>query len=189
MARPGVKEGLAAIHIDRPALLLQLFQFGTRELEEMTADITWLHQDDQPQVEFSAPKALYAGPMLTTNVAGFERFKGDPREVVRDYDASRQDAAFYQALGMLWRYQLRFDAARDALERAVALDPSSISSWEELGQLYVRLRQPVRGREALARALALDPARAQAYRLLARMARQEHQLSEAQRLYERSASL
>ena len=168
---------------------MQLYWFGNRELETLTSDITWLHEDDQPGLEFSAPKALYAGPTFLINYDGLERFKGQPQAIVRGYDPAREDAAFYRGLGGLWRYRLQNDKARDALERAVALDPSSSDGWERLGDLYLQTRESLKAQEALTKATQLAPQRAAPYRALARMYWQQKKLEEARRFYELAARL
>lgn len=189
LASPQVNESLRAVHVERPEVLLQLFWMGNAEVEELTSDIGWLHEDDRPTLEFSAPKALYVGPSMVTNYGGLERFKGEPHTIAVGYEASTQDAAFYQALGALWRYRTEPEKAKDALERSVALDPTAGEAWLDLGELYVQRREPLKAQEALTKAMHLLPQRPESYRWLARIHWQQQQLAEAQRLFQQAASL
>jgi len=189
MASPKISESLRTIKIEGPETLLRLYWFGSREIEALTSDITWLHEDDQPSLEFSAPKALYAGPTFLTNYGGLERFKGQPQAIARGYDPAREDAAFYRGLGALWSYRAQNDKAKEALERAVALDPSSGDGWERLGELYLQTRELLKAQEALTKATQLAPRRAAPYRVLARMYWQQKKLEDAQRFYEQAARL
>ncbi len=189
MSAPAIRDGLSRVKIDRPSVLLQMFRLGGREVDTVTADITWLHQDDQPWLEFSAPKALYLAPILTANVEGLGQFKAEPQAIVRGYDDASEgrQASFHRALGELWRYQDQLGPAQDALERAVEIDPTSAETWTALGEVYLQLRKTVRARDALATAFELDPANAKAVGLLARIAWQGGQLDEAKRLYDQAA--
>jgi len=189
MAVPSVREGLAAVRVTTPEVLLQSFLFGTTELEQLTSDAPWVHVDDQPWLEFSAPKALYLGPIVKTNAGGLERFQIPPQSLVPDYDASREDEAFYRDLGAMWSFRLQFDKARKALEQAVAVNPASSEARGQLGALYLRLQEFLKAEAALTQAAALAPGDPKPYRLLARLHWQQQQRQLAQRFYLQAASL
>ncbi len=189
MATPAIKESLKVVGIERPEQLLQLFWLGTREVEQITADVYWLHQDDQPWIEFNAPKALYADPTLFDNFAGLERFKGQPDAIAPGYRTRKEDEAFYSALASLWDFRGERAKAEKALEQAVALNPTSSDAWVSLGELYFKDRQYLKTSDALMKAVQFAPSNAKACRLLGRLHWQQRKPAEAQQWYERSASL
>lgn len=169
MNRPGVRESLDVVRVGRPELFAQMLMLGTREVEALTADTEAVHRDDQPSVEFNAPKALYASPSFAANYDGIGRFRASPGEVITGYDPAREDAAFFRELGLVWTS--REDAARAAaaFERAVELDPGSADAWARLGELYAGTNRPLKAEHAFQRAIAADPAAPEAYRLTGRL--------------------
>jgi len=187
MADPNIRESLQLVQIDRPEVLLRLFWFSHPELETLTSDISWLHEDDQPLLEFSAPKALFVGQTLAANYQGLEQFSAQPQAIARGYDPAREDAAFYQALGRLFRFRLQDQKAKEALERAVELDPTSAETWTQLGELYVLSQEYLKAQVALTKAIERSPTHREAYRLLARVNWQQHRVDEAARWYEQAA--
>ena len=189
MARPAIRESLAVVHAERPDVLLQLFWLGTREVEAVTADIGWVHEDDQPSIEFNAPKSLYAGGALRLNSEGLQRFKVAPQALVSDYQPADEDAEFHRALATLWSFRRQEPKALEALERAAALDPSSSETWTRVGTLAFEQQRLLKAQEALLNAIRIDPARAEAYRLLARLSKQQGRLDEAGVFYRRAISL
>jgi len=189
MASPAIHEGLAVVLTERPEVLLQLFWLGTQELEALTADISWVHQDDQPSVEFNAPKSLYSSQAFRINYAGLERFKSHPRAIAPGYDRGLEDAGFYDALAAMWSDRGQEEKAQEALEQAVRLDPSSSKRWMRLGELALKRRQPLKAKEALRNAIQADPAHIEVYRLLATLHWEQGQLPEAQGFYEQALRL
>lgn len=189
MAQPAVREALRVVDVDRPEVLLQMFLFGNAELDQLTADTPWLHEDDLPWLEFSAPKALYAGPTLALNFMGLERMKSQPAQIARGYDPTRETADFYRAMGKLWNRRWQLDKAKAALEQAVTRDTTSVETWVELGKLYIQFQEHLRAEDALATAIRLAPSNQEAVRLLARLRWQQRQLEEAGQLYEQAARL
>ena len=187
MASPRVKQALSAIHLTSPDELLELFWFGNREVERITADVQWVHQDDQPLVEFNAPKALYVNGTFNLNYQNLEKFKSTVESIVAGYVPPTKTADRYQRLASMWEYREEGDKAIEALEQAVALDPNAGASWKELGLLRIRSRDFLRGEDALKRAIQLPDAKVEAYRLLARLNRIQHRGEEAQRFYEEMA--
>ena len=67
----------------------------------------------------------------------------------------------YNNLAALYAQQGRYDAARDALQRAIDAQPSYATAHENLGDIYARLAA-----RSYARALELDAGRAEAQRKL-----------------------
>lgn len=74
---------------------------------------------------------------------------------------SRQSAAYrargLQGVGLSLLAQNRLDPAENALQKAVAADPSLWRSWNALGDLADTSRKPLKAIEYYARALALTP--------------------------------
>jgi spermidine synthase len=189
MALPAVREGLATVRVTTPEVLLRSFLFSSPELEQLTADVRWVHEDDQPWLEFSAPKALYLGPIVKTNMSGLERFQIPPQSLVPDYDASRENEAFYRDLGAMWSFRLQFDKAQEALGQATAVNPVSSEAWLQLGAFDLRLREFLKAETALTQAAALAPDDPKPYRALAQLHWQQQQRRLAQRFYLQAASL
>ncbi len=189
MAVPAVNEALEVVRVTRPEVLLQLFWFGNRQVEQLTADITMLHEDDMPWVEFNAPKALYLDPALVMNSAGLAQFKTGPQEVAPAYQSSAEDASFYRDVAAMWNVRLEPRKAKEALERAVARDPSSAETRVLLAQHYLVDGEHLRASEALTKATELAPADPEAYRWLGRLHLRQGQLGQAQRFYEQGARL
>ena len=189
MATPSIRENLAMIHIDRPDVLLQNFWFSERALEQLTADVSWVHQDDQPWIEFDAPKALYAGGAFSANFLGLESFKESPATIVSGYSEKTRDRAFYVALASMRDARHEDDQAQRALEQAIELDPQASDLWVRLAELSLKRQEPLKAKEALMKAIAASATNATAYRWLGWLHWQQHQLKEAARWYRKSSSL
>ena len=61
LAQPAIKEDLDRVALGNPRVLLESFRLGPEQVRQVVSDTPWVHEDDQPWVEFSAPKALYVG--------------------------------------------------------------------------------------------------------------------------------
>ena len=189
MRDPNIRESLKVVQVERPDVLLQLYLMGDKEVEELTADVPWVHEDDQPWLEFSAPKAMYADPTLNANFGGLQGFKSAPQAIAPGYDSTKEDGKFFMAVAAMWHARLLDDKTQDALERAVKADPSLAAAWLQLAELYHRSRQYFKVEQALRKAMALDPGNARPYHLLGRLNWQQKRFEEAQGFYERAASL
>ncbi|MBI4341734.1 MAG: fused MFS/spermidine synthase [Candidatus Omnitrophica bacterium] len=189
MADPKVRQSLERIAIDRPELLLQLFLMGNAEVERLTGDVLWVHEDDRPSVEFHAPKALYLHDVFKVNYHGLRRFAAPPQTMAPDYRVEALDGAFYDALGFLRRSRHEQEEAIQAFEEAVRRDPQSAQAWVHLGRASLQARLFVKGEAALQQALALDPRHAQAHALMGKLQWKFGNAAEARRHYERSAAL
>jgi TolB-like protein/tetratricopeptide (TPR) repeat protein len=84
--------------------------------------------------------------------------------------------------GATLRRMNRFTAARQSLDRAIALDPNSPEAHYRLGQLFYYTTDFADARVSLLRALALDPARPVTYGLLGAVAYFERRYADAERL-------
>ena len=188
MASPKIRESLATVYADTPELLLESYWLGTREVEELTADVEWLHQDDLPWVEFNAPRALYVAGSHLINYGGLAGFKGEPSTLVPDYDGPPKTAESYLSLASRLSFRGELVKQRDVLEEAIALDPDSSATWLRLGEVYARTGQLLPAREALREAARLAPEDPAPLQRLARMTCQQEQFEQAQALFEQAAS-
>jgi len=189
MAQPGIRETLALIQAERPELLLQLLVLGDREVEEVTADMPWLHEDDLPWLEFNAPKALYVAHTMTVNYEGLMRFQRPPSETVPGYPKDVEDAAFFHAMADLWESRQDWDKALQSARRAVERAPDAAGSWVRVGELAATLRRAWEAEEALSRAVELDPSNVAPHRLLAKLLDSQRRHEEARRHYRDAAML
>jgi tetratricopeptide (TPR) repeat protein len=189
MQRPRVAESLRTVRAEHPEALLSLFLFGTREVEQLTADISWVHRDDVPEVEFRAPKALYADSMFPMNYAGLERFRTIPTAVVPDYDPARRDAAAYTATALLWNVRDEPQRVLQALEQAQAREPDAVDTQIRLAEAAAQAGRWLEAEAVLERALERHPTHLTVLRLLARLRFTQGQLGEAADTYERVAHL
>jgi spermidine synthase len=189
MAAPAVREALKVVHADRPPVLLRLFLFGEREIERLTADVSWVHEDAHPSIEFNAPKALYVDRTLGTNLSGLEQFVIGADAAVEGYDPDSATLEDYKEVARYWKAQGDLDRTTGAAERVVALDQTSSDSWRTLGTLLLQQQRMLRGDAALRKAIQLNPSDAETYRLLAGTYWQEGRLDEAGEFYGRAASL
>src|ERR1043166_1144922 len=87
------------------------------------------------------------------------------------------------------RTKSRFGIARENLERAVALEPSSAEAHFRLGQVFFRLGDYATARVSLLRSLALDPARPVTYELLGVVEYFERRPPDALRMLDSALSL
>ncbi len=156
MADPKIAEALKVVKIERPDVFFNLMLFGTPEVEKATADITWNHEDDQPWIEFDAPKALYADETLPINVRGIEQFRVPLQSVVKGYDPAREDAAFHLAMADLWEYRNEPPKFRKSLEDATKAEPTNWRAWYRLGVMKMQM-QPLGAEGDLRRAADLAP--------------------------------
>jgi spermidine synthase len=189
MREPSVQEGLKVVQADRPEALLSSFLLDTEAVRRVTADTSWVHEDDLPWIEFSAPKALYADPTLLINWEGLARFRTPATAIVPDYASPAEDAESQRALAALYQYRDQPDEARKALERAVSLDPASGQAWRRLGQLYANARWDLRAEDALGRAARADGADVEALRDAARLHWQQEAYAAAEQLYLQAAAV
>ncbi len=189
MADPRLKESLTAIGITQPEALLELYWMGNREVERVSAGIDWTHQDDQPSIEFTAPRAMYMNRISRLNFAGLEALKGKPQDLAVGYAPNLKDAKFQRALANLWQWRDQPLKAIQALEQAVAVDPSSAKSWLDLGNLYRTQNKILQSEQSYLRAIQADPDDPQPYQKLALLYWQQGKLPQAQSYYEQAASV
>ncbi|MBI3997103.1 MAG: fused MFS/spermidine synthase [Candidatus Omnitrophica bacterium] len=188
MAAPSIHDALATMHLERPDVLLHTFWFANREVEAVTAGDSSLHEDDQPFLEFDAPKALYADAVTAANITGLRQFIASPEAIVTNRPARILDPESYQALSLFRISQEQLKDTEQALTQWVTLDPSSKEAWIGLSGVYQQMQQPLRARDALMQVLAVDPSDATANRLLGRLHWQQGQLQEARPFYQQAVA-
>ena len=187
MQQPQVRESLARVGSDRPELLLELFLLGNTEVESLTSDVSAVHADDRPVIEFHAPKALYNDAAYTENYEGLRRFAGSPSTVVSGYQRP-QDAAFYDAVGRMRAIRKEPRFALEAYETSAELNAASIETWLHVAESALDLNRYLNAEQALQRALELDPHDARAQALMGRLQTAYGRPDDAQRAYEASAA-
>jgi spermidine synthase len=187
MEPAGIKESLARVQMDQPAQLLQLLVLGGEQVEQVTADVQWIHQDDQPLIEFNAPKALYLDVAThELNYDGLERFRPETVEMVPDYDPSLEDAAFHRTMGNIWAARGEREKALTALEQAAALAPDA-ETLIQLARIHLAKQEQLKAQQLLEESLRLDPTLATPYQLLARISLGNGQVEAAAASYRQAA--
>ncbi len=189
MARPALQPGLRRVQIDRPELFLQMVLLGDREIDQLTADTPWLHQDDQPSVEFNAPKALYSDSTLAINYEGLRAFRADGRTISPDAPSIDEDAAMLERVGRFWDTRGDDEDAQKALEQAVRVRPEAAGAWTLLGEVRIKRRQLLKGEEALRRAAELAPKDWRCLHLLAVLQLRQGRKEQARAALERVGAL
>jgi len=184
-----IREDLERVGVIHPQAFLELFWLGREQVEQVTADVSWVHQDDRPWIEFSAPRALYVKPTFSVNHDGLSRFKAPKAVMAPTLAAQEPSAASEMALGHHYRFRQEGKKAIEAFERAVTLDPNSVEVNLRLAELYEEHRLPLKAQEALRRVLAVEPDSGEAHRLLARSLQRQDKLTEALDAYESLAEL
>jgi tetratricopeptide (TPR) repeat protein len=162
---------------------------GNAEVEAVTQDIFWVHRDDQPSIEFNAPKSLYAEGVFERNYEGLQRFKADPSAIAPDYSTELETPEFYCALAELWNKREEPEKALETYEKLVRLQPASAEAWSGLANAALARNQPLRAEAALKQAVSLAPNDAESARLLGRLRWRFGLLEEAQRAYELAAAV
>lgn len=79
------------------------------------------------------------------------------REYRKGLTEHPESAPLHAGLGHLFRQQRLLDAARDELDKAVALDPTDPVAIFELGDVFQRQGDQVHASALLSRALEIDP--------------------------------
>ncbi len=184
MAQPAIRDSLRMAGVERPEALLQLLWLGPRELEAVTADTPWLHQDDQPSVEFNAPKALYLDANLPLNYAGLQRFRAPVQELVHGYQPPAvEDTALALSLARLWLFRDEQQLAEAELRGAVARDPGSVEAWRMLGELSLQNHRLLQADAAFRRAAQAAPGDPSAFQSLGRLNLSQGRFPEALEWY------
>lgn len=188
-AQPAIRDNLGRIGITHPRALLEAFWMAPDDVRRLTADIAWLHQDDKPFLEFSAPKALYVGPTFEINYEGLRGFRSPPTAIAPDVADAPQDGAYWAAIADFYLYRGEIARTVEALENAVAAEPNNAALWLRLGEQATQRSMHLKAREAFNRALAIEPSRVETYYALAQLLRRQSEVEQALAAYERAGRL
>lgn len=189
MKEPAIAKALEVIQMSRPEVLFELYQMGSQQVEELTADIAWLHQDDMPSVEFSAPRALYAGNAFQLNVSGMQKFIAQPQAAFPGGNLPSDDPLVLLEIAQFWASRNDREKARSALEKSIRFDPTFRKAWILLGLLQQSERNILKSEESFRHAIMSDPTHPEAYRLLGRLYWQARMFPEALDEYLHAAKL
>jgi spermidine synthase len=159
---------------------------GRAEIERWVEDRTAfpsgppLNTDDQPHVEFVAPRRNVMGPARAAALAAglyseMVRSGGDVRDVLSGAPSSgAAESAFLRTLADRYYAAIQPERVARTLEAAVALHPDDARAWESLGGFALDRRDYRRAEAAHRELVRLEPRNAAAWlRLGAALARQE----------------
>jgi spermidine synthase len=190
IADPAVAANLAGVGVQE-AIDLLLDQVMDEEDLRAFAGEGRHNTDDDPLIEFSAPRGLFLGPEERTRILGLLESGGRavvPRilhEPGLDAGASAGEraAAYVRLAGVMRRKEMLERSAR-LLRTALALDGNVAAAHASLGEIrYVQGRRE-EAEQALGRALEQDPGLKQPYMLLGFLYFERRNLSEARRMFD-----
>lgn len=114
----------------------------------------------------------------------------EAEKIYRDIlESHPQSADVWHLLGILLAQQQQWEAARTALEKATALDPTNFSYENSLGNIFKNLRDFPRAQQHYEKALQLKPDYAIAHHNLAIIADQQGDISTAIQQYRQALTL
>lgn len=124
------------------------------------------------------------------SLSGLLLVRGEDQEVLelcrRGISRHREDvrtSKLHFTCGYVYMRGNQYEEARTAFERALALDSSSATAWNNLGHVQLNLGEEAAARRALEAAIAADSTLADAHYNLGSLFLQKGQLAEAQRAY------
>ena len=189
LAVPAIREDLDRIRLTHPLAFLESFWLGPEQVRRLTADVGWAHTDDHPELEFSAPKALYSRAAFKTNYDGMKGLKAPASAIAPEAPDAEQDAAFHLALARAAQFREEPDAALQAFERALELEPDDAAASLELGRLAAQRGLTGKAEAALRRAMESDARNPDAHYEWARLLWRQERFDDALKHYERAAAL
>ncbi len=111
--------------------------------------------------------------------------KADIPAAVREFEAERTinplNGNLYDRLGDAYLRDGKFEEAKDALNRAVLLEPSSTAPYILLGQTFLKLNEPIEALHYLDHAEKMDPSNYLTHNLLGQAYKATGQTEEAKR--------
>ncbi len=183
--QPKVKSSLSWLKIHSPETLLALFVFSDTGIKNLTAGIDWLHRDDQPWLEFSSPKAMYASKkLLTQNYSGLDRFKEEPSVFVSGLPQPWPRYGDHVPLAHLWNQRGEISREMAELEKVVDLGLQNPEHLMDLALAYTKLNRPLQAKAMYQKVIAVRPLLAEPYQALAELALKEAAHDEAIQWYE-----
>ncbi len=189
LAVPAIREDLERIHLAHPRAFVESFWLGPEQVRRVTADVGWVHTDDQPWLEFSAPKALYSRAVFKANYDGLKQLRAPASAIAPDAPDAERDAAFHLTMGRAATFREEPDAAMAAFERVLMLEPGHAAAALEVGKLAARRGLTEKAEQALTRAIESDARNPEAQYELARLLWRQERVDDALKTYERAAAL
>jgi spermidine synthase len=156
---------------------------------------TPLNTDDNPHVEFVAPRRNVMGPARAAALAAglyteMARAGADVREVLSGAPSGgAAEAAFLRALADRYFSAVQPERFVRTLEAAVATSPGDARAWEALGNFALDRRDYRRAEEAHRALVRLEPANVAAWLRLAAILARQQQWAEARDAIARARAL
>jgi len=149
-----------------------------------------LRREFVDQAESFARKALEFNPALPGAhqlLGEIALAKADLPAAVKELETEQKlnplDGPMYDRLGDAYVRNGQFEEARNALNKAVLLEPNATGPYILLGEALIKLGEPVSALHYLNRALAMDPGNYVTHNMLGQAYRATGQTSEANREY------
>ena len=170
---PGVAEDLRGIGFWHPLSIFAAFVLDGEDLGRMLADVSGLHTDDHPVIEYLSPRAGYVDT-TTANDAGIQALQTKRLPAIAGYDEARDfDARARYLLGFGMASIGRYDAAVPLMEESVRGDKPDPKFLIGLGNQYRAKGLSAKAARVYERALSLSAAESEASLRLAELRRAE----------------
>ena len=168
---PGVAEDLRGIGFWHPLSIFAAFVLDGEDLGRMLADVSGLHTDDHPVIEYLSPRAGYTDT-TTANDAGVQSLQTKRLPAIAGYDEARDfDARARYLLGFGMASIGRVDAAIPLMEESVRGEKPDPKFLIGLGNQYRAKGLSAKAARAYERALSLSAAETEASLRLAELLR------------------
>ncbi len=168
---PGVAEDLRGIGFWHPLSIFAAFVLDGEDLGRMLADVSGLHTDDHPVIEYLSPRAGYVDT-TTANDAGVQALQTKRLPAIAGYDEVRDfDARARYLLGFGMASIGRVDAAIPLMEESVRGEKPDPKFLIGLGNQYRAKGLSTKAARAYERALSLSAAETEASLRLAELLR------------------
>ena len=168
---PGVAEDLRGIGFWHPLSIFAAFVLDGEDLGRMLADVSGLHTDDHPVIEYLSPRAGYVDT-TTANDAGVQALQTKRLPAIAGYDEARDfDARARYLLGFGMASIGRVDAAIPLMEESVRGEKPDPKFLIGLGNQYRAKGLSAKAARAYERALSLSAAETEASLRLAELLR------------------
>lgn len=174
-----VQKNLSQVYINDAATLMGYFLMDGKAVSKFSEGVA-LHTDNQPILEFSAPKSLYLNT-IPANLSALKEFQSSPFSILAEVDNSvikdKIQAFFDFRKGVLtaeiFFNQGKFEEASAAYEKALVFDPSNerlkermVDNYNRLGEVYIKLGRLDEAREKLEKSLKINSLQPRIQKLL-----------------------
>jgi spermidine synthase len=153
---PGVAQDFRGLGLNDPLSLFAGLALTEADFRSWISDVTELHSDDRPVVEFFTPRALYAD----TVSANDEELQKPQRALLppmADFPPDFWTADARYRLGAGYVALARTRQGLRLLEEAVRLEPMNAAFLAGLGEVYAHVGRQEAAAELFRRALLADP--------------------------------